>query len=251
MRSIVLATAIVLIGAACGSEVPQRPEASPSGPPSIQSRLVARHAEQFDVDVPVRRAGSQEEQVAATYLLGHLGNAGYATLLDGVPVGDLVRSTNVIALPPGAPEQEIVVVVPYDTDSDAGPTGLAIGVFLELARALRVANEDHRVSFAALGAERIDIQDGRLGSRRLVQYLLDLERKPFVIVISTVSRSGALIVDGDRADEIHGPGVHTLVGFESPTRAVFEAAGFEAAVVAGGADAVGDALLEYLTTGAG
>lgn len=251
MKSIVLVAAIALATAACGSDVSRRPEATPSGPPTIQPGIVARHAEQLDVDVPTRPAGSQEEQVAATYLLGHLGNAGYATLLDGVPVGNLVRSTNVIALPPGAPEPQIVVVVPYDTGPTEDPSGLAIGVFLELARALRVASADHQVSFAALGAEKADTKGGRLGSRRLVQYLLDQERKPFVIVISKVSRSGALIVDGDRADEIHGPGAQTLVGFESPTREVFEAAGFEAAVVAGGAGAVGDALLDYLTTGAG
>ncbi|MGH2747045.1 MAG: hypothetical protein ACRDKB_03850 [Actinomycetota bacterium] len=251
MKSIVLVAAIALATTACGSDVTRRPEATPSGPPTIQPEIVTRHAEQFDVDVPTRRAGSQEEQVAATYLLGHLGNAGYATLLDGVPVGNLVRSTNVIALPPGASEPQVVVVVSYDTGPDEDPSGLAIGVWLELARALRVANEDHGVSFAALGAEKAETEGGRLGSRRLVQYLRDQERKPFVIVLSTVSKTGGLVVDGDRAGEINGPGARTTIGFESPTREVFEAAGFEAAVVAGGADAVGDALLHYLTTGAG
>lgn len=145
----------------------------------MQLALVEKHAAQFEEEVPVRRAGSQEEAVAGSYILGHLQLAGFAPFLDGVPVRDQVRSTNVVAPPPSGDPPEVVVAVAYDTGSDSGPSGQRIGLFLELARALVVAEPEHRVAFVAMGAESVEHR----GSRRLAQYLLDEEWDPVVYTI--------------------------------------------------------------------
>jgi hypothetical protein len=142
-----------------------RPSVEPTGPPTVRPEVAERHAREFRTDLSDREPGSQGEEAASVYLLGHLQQAGYTVLLDPVPVANLVRSTNVVALPPSGADPTVVVVVPYDDSGDPG----AIGSFLELARALRVAAPEHSVEFVALGAESA----GRRGSRRLIESLDD------------------------------------------------------------------------------
>ena len=146
---------------------------------------MTRHATQFEEDVPQRPAGSQQEFAAASYITGHLQQAGYLVELDSVPVEDTVRSTNVIALPPSGDEPQVVVTVAYDNAGSAR-SAVTIGTFLELARALRVAVPEHSVEFVALGAELTNVNGGSLGSRRLIEVLKDRDLDPEVIVIVDV-----------------------------------------------------------------
>ncbi len=135
---------------------------------------------QFDVDVPSRPPGSQHELAAATYILGHLQLAGFSPLLDPVPVRDQVHSTNVVAFPPNGEEPRVVVTVGYAHDGEAAGDGLRIGLFLELARALNVADPQHGVGFVAVGADTF-------GHARLRRFLRDRSLTPEQIGIPTVS----------------------------------------------------------------
>lgn len=139
----------------------------------MRPAIVARHAAQLDEELPERAAGSQQEAAAATYILGHLELAGYAVRLDSVPVEDLVRSTNLVALPPSGTAPEAVVAVAYGDPVGNAGNGADVGLFLELARALRVARPGHPVEFAALGAQSPGTGGRDLGARRLVRLLAD------------------------------------------------------------------------------
>ncbi len=144
---------LVVVAAACS------PAPDPSGvaakidrSPEIRRAAVEQHARQFDEELPVREAGSQEELAAASYITGHLQLAGYTVSFDDVPLGNLVESSNIIALPPSGDEPQAVVVVAYDSDRGSRE-GTAIGLFLEAARALSFRLPEHDVSFVALGAQ--------------------------------------------------------------------------------------------------
>jgi hypothetical protein len=180
--------ALLLALAACTSSGVIRPISDPTGPPTIEPAAVEQHAEQFDVDLPERRAGSQQEFAAASYITAHLQSAGYVVKLDAVPVEDLVRSSNVVALPPSGEAPELVVAIGYDTTERVSDFGEGLGVFLEVARALRVDVPEHSVQFVALGAEHTTLNDGALGSRRLVRVLQDAEVDPEIVQI--VMRTG-------------------------------------------------------------
>jgi hypothetical protein len=179
---------LLLALVACGSSGDVRPLSSPTGPAEIEDAAVQLHAEQFDDDLPDRPAGSQQEFAAASYITAHLQSAGYLVKLDAVPVEDTVRSSNVVALPPDGDAPELVVAIGYDTTEDVRGFGRGIGVFLELARALRVAVPEHPVEFVALGAEHTNINGGQLGSRRLIRLLRDAEVDPEIVQI--VMRTG-------------------------------------------------------------
>lgn len=183
MRSPAAISVVVAVLVACspGSERPGDDGIpAPSGPPVVQHDLVDRHARQFDDEVPNRPPGSQHEVAAASYILGHLQLAGYSPRLDGVPVAHQVRSTNVVAMPPEGSDPEYLVVVAYDTRPGGGDgAGRYIGLFLELARALHVADPHHGVGFVAVGAESA----GNRGTRRLARFLLDEGLDPSVISI--------------------------------------------------------------------
>ena len=219
------------------------------GPPEVRLEMVRRHALQFDVDVPDRRPGSQHELAAASYLLGHLQLAGYAPRLDRVPVADTVSSTNVVAFPPGGAEPEFLVTVAYDTNpSGRQQTGPEIGLFLELARALTVAEPGHRVGFVALGAESAD----RRGTRRLAQFLLDEGVEPSVILIrpNPVTERGIGVV-GSCA----GPAEGSLYAssFDAggcrhvdARDSALSAAGFELTEVSGDTASMAEALTDFL-----
>lgn len=161
---------------------------SPSGPPTIDYDLVRQHALQFDVDIPSRPAGSQHELAAATYMLGHLQLAGYGPLLDPVPVGDQVQSTNVVAFPPNGEDPEILVTVGYAHDGTGPGEGPRIGLFLELARAMNVSDPGHSIGFVALGA-------GDFGEMKLQRFLVERELDPEVISIPVLEPSLAAVGD--------------------------------------------------------
>lgn len=226
------------------------------GPPEVRLDVVDEHARQFDDDLADRRAGSQQEFAAATYITAHLQESGYRVALRSVPFEDLVRSTNVVALPPGGGEPSAVVTVAYDTTESSPPLGRDIGLFLELARALKVAEPDHGVQFVALGAELTGSGGGNLGSRALAGELSELETKPPIVALMEVSEGGfrAPGPGGDDLNEIalsmdipHArPLSEAILPMHLRSTTIFVEAGFEHAVAAGGVDEIGRVLLEYL-----
>jgi hypothetical protein len=233
--------------AACTSADGARPNAEPQGPPAVRLDVVDRHAREFTTDLQDRAAGTQGEQAASAYLLGHLQRAGYVVLLDYVPVGDLVRSTNVVARPPSGGDPDLVVAVPYDSPSNSR----TLGFWLELARASRAAVPDHSVEFAALGAE----QENARGSRRLAQELLDEGIDPVVVTFEAGPDSLCVEASGDLPENITD--ALEDAGLERPgcgrvpadgVGAVFARAGFDHVVVTGPPEDVGPALLEFLVS---
>ncbi|MDQ4096211.1 MAG: hypothetical protein M3174_08415 [Actinomycetota bacterium] len=241
----VLLTLVVIGQVACQGSTSRPSEVGPTGPPDVRTEVIADHAQQLDEELADRPAGSQLEQAASQYVLGHLQLAGYFVQLDAVPVANLVESTNLVALPPSGEEPETVVAVAYDAqETDEG--GEAVGVFLELARALYAAHPDHRVEFVALGAENTA---EHLGSRRLAQQLRDEERSPRVVTLVAVP-SDEVGVSGQLADEFETAAEDAGVSLGEPPPSaafggvdVFERAGFESAVVGGGTPADLGALL--------
>lgn len=215
-------------------------DTSSSGPPQVRPEVIRDHAEQFDADVPVRTPGSGEELAGGSYILAHLQQAGYVPLLDSVPVGNLVESTNVVALPVDK-EPATLVAVSYGT-SEAATGGEAIGVFLELARALKVVRPDHDVAFVALGAEDSPRLGGSLGTRRLLQYLDDEGFTPHVITLGTAP---SLSATGSRAEEIVA-----AAGSGDARKAdradLFVRSELEHTTVTGPPATVGSVLLDYL-----
>ena len=238
-----------LLLAACGGEqVPfQQPEVD--GPPEVRLDAAIEHAEQFATDVPERPAGSGEEQAAAAYILGTLQQNGYFARLDAVPVEDLFRSTNVVAQPAGGAEPDAMVVVPYGTGPGAPKEEYALGLFLELARALNVTAPGHKVHFVALGAEFTDVEGGHLGSRRLARFVLDEKQDPFVIELGEVTTGSGFRAEGDREDQLNvAAGDGSVGSSDAVLRSVdvFKAAGFERVLVSGGLEDVAPALLQFL-----
>lgn len=230
----------VLLLFACASERTPVPDVDPTGPARVDLEVVEDHARELREELQDRVAGSQQEQAASVYILGHLQQAGYVVLLDAVPVEDLVRSTNVIAQPPSGGDPEIVVVVSCDATGRAGEDR-AVALFLELARALRARAPEHAVQFVALGAEHASTGGSRLGSRRLAQQLLDEEADPFIVRIDSVTREGRVVA--------RGPGAARIADAESAEGdPVFTRAGFDHAVVSGQADELGRTLLDFLTS---
>ncbi|MDQ4124590.1 MAG: M28 family peptidase [Actinomycetota bacterium] len=246
---------LLLFGAAC-STLPEGQKATKpaSGPPEIRLETVEEHARQFDEEEPDRPAGSQDELAASVYIVAHLTEAGYVSRLDAVPVEDLVRSTNVVALAPSGEEPSALVVVPYDTgEGPDTPGGYSIALWLEVARALRSIEPEHDVQFVALGAEHTTVGGGQLGSRRLAQQLEDEDKSPPVFVVQEIVPGDAVIVAGARAEAVTEAALGLdIEAIEAPVapgpREVFDAAGLETTVVAGGVSAAGPALLAYLAS---
>jgi len=214
--------------------------------------VIDEHAGQFDGALADRPAGSQREFAAATYILGHLQKAGYVPLLDPVPVEDTVRSTNVVAPPPFGETPGVVFAVSYDTGPDAQGRGAALGLWLELARALYARDEEHAVEFVALGAENTRSNGGNLGSRRLVEFLNDDDMDPLVVVLDGVTSGEKLFgASGDDAPELFAAADRAGVEVGSPeplrpTDAVLERAGVRHVSVTGHVEDVGRVLLEFL-----
>lgn len=242
----------LLLGAACASSE-RGGVTEPSGPPEIQGEVVAEHAAQFDDKLARRPAGSQQEFATATYILAHLQAGGYAPLLDPVPVEDLIRSTNVVADPPRGGEPATVVAIAYDTGPESLPQGDALGLWLELARALYARNPGHSTAFAALGAEHASLSGGELGARRLAEFLIDRKLGPVVVVVGRISESGrAFAVSGTGAAPFEQAAARLGIDVEGAAPSagaarVFGEAGFRQATVSGSVDAVGRVLLEALS----
>ena len=254
MRRALLLACLAFAACSGGGETSDRPP--PSGPAEVRPDVVARHGAQFDGELSERDAGSQSEFAAASYITGHLQQAGYTVKLDPVPVGDLVRSTNVVALPPGGEPVSAVVAIPYDNTPNVPEQGDDLGLFLELARALRVVEPDHHVQFVALGAEYSIRQGGHLGSRRLVNLLLEADEKPPGVTPAIIEGGGfsslgpqgdelnevALGLDMEQARPLMDPVTPSLLEITK----VFQAAGFSHAVASGGVEEVAEVLLVYL-----
>jgi hypothetical protein len=249
---VVLPFAVALLSGACISETERFATPEVSGPPEIRLDVVADHAEQFDTDLAERPAGSEEEQAAATYLLGTLQQNGYFVRLESVPVADLFRSTNLIAQPAGGDEPETVVVVPYGTGEGIAPNGTEVGLFLELARALNVRDPDHKVWFVAVGAEYSEEGGGNLGSRRLARFLLDEDEDPLVVQLNLDDEGfkayGDLAGDANaiRRELLGEEGTIETDELMTPQPDVFKEAGFDRLYVVGEPELTGEVLLEFL-----
>jgi hypothetical protein len=213
--------------------------------------VVQQRAHWFDRNDPVRVAGSQQELVASSYLLARLEEAGYVVSLDPVPVGNLLHSTNVIGLPPSG-EAATVVIVDYDTSSATPSGGVALGTFLEVARALRVVDPHHAVEFAALGAEHIAVNGGQVGARSLIELLRSQSPVPRIVRIGDL-REGLpnVSVAGPDARSIRAAARRSQLVVQvagSAPKDAFTDAGFAETVIDGNG-AVGSVLLAFLATG--
>ncbi|HYZ46281.1 MAG TPA: hypothetical protein VE712_01320 [Actinomycetota bacterium] len=257
------ATKLLLVAflvAACAPAREGPRAASAEGPEQVQVEVAHRHAEQFDEELPARRAGSQQEEAAAAYVLGHLQRAGYVTRLEAVPVADTVNSTDVIAVPPRGDDPAAVVAVPLDTGPNPSGGGTSIGIFLELARALAAARPRHDVGFAALGAEHAPVDGGYLGTRRLARTLLDDGSHPLVLTLESLRRRGggfgAVGSDGTslvrRARDLHVAVISAASALEQGgaglrgRAAVLRTARLDHVGVTGGTADVGRVLLSFL-----
>jgi hypothetical protein len=257
---VMLLVALGLVMSACSSSNPVDGETvKASGPPDVQLDVVAEHSRQFDDEVPTRLAGSQEEFVAAGYISGHLQQAGYRVRLDDVPIGDLVSSTNVVALPPGEGAVEYAVIVPYGTGPGVPPQGTDLGLFLELARAMAVRDPDHHVEFVALGGEFAEGSGGNLGSRRYLKILEENDEHPFAITPAVVAGGGfaSLGASGDElnriAERLGLPEARPLNDPLYPSylrvTEMYSGAHIQHAIATGGAEEVGRVLLELMSGG--
>jgi hypothetical protein len=115
-------------------------------------------------------------------------------------------------------------------------------LFLEVARALNVAEPHHDFGFAALGAERTTRSGGHLGSRRLAQLMIDEDLHPAVVSIGRVSQDAPLTVRGSSSIA----GLANVRARPLPDGDVFAAAGFPHAIVSGSTRRVGHVLLKLL-----
>lgn len=248
----------VAVGVACTADGddPEVTEPQAEGPAEVTLAAVEEHARQFDDELAERGAGSQQEFAAATYITAHLQRAGYQVALRSVPYKDLVRSTNVVALPPSGDEPSAVVTVGYDTTPSAPPLGRDIGLFLELARAAKVADPEHDVQFVALAAELTDASGGNLGSRALAAELADLDQPPPVVALMDVSEGG-FRAPGPAGDDLNRIAAELEIPHARPlsepvlpahlrASTVFIEAGIDHAVAAGGVEEIGRVVLEFL-----
>lgn len=233
---------------------PQSTSAEPPGPPDARPEAIERHATQFADELPERPPGGNEEQVAASYILGFLQQAGYPGRLDGVPVADLVRSTNVIGTPPRGAAPEYLVAVPYGTPPNDALDAHSIGVFLEVARALAVRESDHAVEFVALGAEFAEQEAGTLGSRAMASLLREESLEPEIIYLSPKLSSDSFYAEGPLASEFEpasSAGTTRLPEVALAAAAAYRNEGFEVTVIDGDPEEVAAALLEFLSQSTG
>jgi hypothetical protein len=242
--------AVAVVMAACTPRSARTGPPPPVGPPRIEAASVHQRTRWFDTNDPIRPAGSQQELVAGSYLLARLEETGYLVNLDPVPVGNLLHSTNVIALPPSG-HAAVVVIVDYDTSSSAPSDGPALGTFLEIARALRAVDGHHSVEFAALGAEHIAANGGQVGGRSLIELLKASSSRPQIVRIGAVgSGSKGVSVAGPAASSVRSAGAHVHIQVATtglPPNDVFTRAGFAETVVSGDIS-VGRVLLAFLAT---
>lgn len=244
--SVVLLFALIVGTSACSETSPAPLVPQVEGSPRFEGSSARSQASQFDQEIPDRPAGSAEEQGATAYILGTLQRSGYTARLDAVPVADLANSTNVIGRPFSG-ETAAMVVVPHGTGPGAPTESLALGTFLELARALSASAPDHKVAFTALGAEFTNLQGGHLGSRRLARFLIDEQEDPLIVQLGDIADDEPLAVAGDANEVLLGPSDGArLAAARLPDPDVFSEAGFNRVVVSGAPEDVGALLLEFL-----
>jgi hypothetical protein len=245
---------IVVIGCSPASPPPAGPTSDAPGPPNARPGVIERHADQFANELPRRPPGSNEEQVAASYILGFLQQAGYPGRLEGVPVADLIRSTNVIATPPGGATPEYLVAVPDGTPSNEALDAHSIGVFLEVARALSVRKPAHPVEFVALGAEFAEQEAGTLGSRAMASLLREESLEPQIIYLSPELSGDSFHAEGPLASRFKAvprPGIGPLNQIALAAANAYRNEGFEVTVIDGHPSVVADTLLEFLSRSTG
>jgi len=248
MIAVLIGLSIVVIG--CSTSTPSGgPLVEPPGPPDARPEVIERHATQFADEFPERPPGGNEEQVAASYILGFLQHAGYPGRLDGVPVADLVRSTNVIGTPPRGAAPEYLVAVPYGTPPNDALDAHSIGVFLEVARALSVRESEHAVEFVALGAEFAEQEAGTLGSRAMATLLQEESLEPQVIYLAPELSGDSFYAEGPLAGEFEPASSVSTAPIHQvalAAAAAYRNEGFEVTVIDGDPEEVAAALLEFL-----
>ena len=253
VRALVTVLSVVALGCSPGPSSDVARTDVP-GPPDARPEVIERHATQFAEELPQRPPGSNEEQVAASYILGFLQQAGYPARLDGVPVADLVRSTNVIGTPPEGATPEYLVAVPYGTPPGQALDARSLGVFLEVARALSVRELDHEVEFVALGAEFAEQEKGTLGSVAMASLLQEESFEPDVIYLSPVLSGDAFFAQGPLAGEFEPEVTGSEPTWPQVTLAaadVYRNEGFEVTIVDGDALEVANTLTDFLSEPSG
>jgi len=253
MTAALVGLTIMLIG--CSTTTPSRDsDVEPPGPPDVRPEAIEQHATQFADELPERPPGGNEEQVAASYILGFLQQAGYPGRLDGVPVADLVRSTNVIGTPPRGAKPEYLVAVPFGTPPNEALDAHSIGVFLEVARALAVRESGHAVEFVALGAEFAEQEAGTLGSRAMASLLHEESLDPQIIYLSPELSGDSFYAEGPLASEFEpasSAGSAPLHDAALAAAAAYRNEGFEVTMIDGDPEEVAAALLEFLSQSTG
>jgi hypothetical protein len=251
---VVVAIVCCLALGACTDDKDASPGPVASGGPEVSMALVDKHAAEFDAEVPARYPGSDEEFAAASYILGHLQLAGYGTFLDAVPVEDLVRSTSVVAFPSSGDPSKLVVV-DYGIAPGRQVDTTSIGLFLELARAIQVAEPDHSVGFVALGAAAAADDEISLGARRLARFLEERDLEPTIVQLEVSSGGSPFKAYGAFADVINCPsgacGAVTLEGAFTPNSVLWDEAGLDLTIIRGAAAEAAPALLSWLTSKVG
>jgi len=251
--AVLVGLSIVVMGCSTTPR-PTGPISEAPGPPNARPGVIERHATQFATELPRRPPGSNEEQVAASYILGFLQQANYPGRLEGVPVADLIRSTNVIATPPRGAAPEYLVAVPSGTPSNVALEAHSIGVFLEVARGLSVRRPGHAVEFVALGAEFAEQEAGTLGSRVMATLLREDSFDPQIIYLSPELSGDSFYAEGplaSRFEAASSSGVAPLPEIALAAADVFRNEGFEVTVIDGDPTVVADALLEFLSRSTG
>jgi hypothetical protein len=253
LRTLVLVLAVTALGCSA-SPSPDDARTPPPGPPEPRAGAIEGHAARFSEELPERAPGSNEEQVGASYILGFLQQGRYPGRLEGVPVADLVRSTNVIATPPRGAEPAFVVAVGYGTPPNEALDAHSIGAFLELARALTVRVPDHAVEFVALGAEFAEVEDGTLGSKAMASLLIEESLEPEIIYLSPELSGDGFYARGPLASDFESD----VEASEQPLHPVADAAagvyrdeGLDVTVVDGHPLEVAETLLEFLSETSG
>jgi hypothetical protein len=248
-------TALSILVLGCSSAPsPQSTSPEAPGPSQVRPGAIERHAAKFAEELPERPPGSNEEQIAASYILGFLQQAGYPGRLDGVPVADLVRSTNVIGTPPDGATPEYLVAVPYGTPPDDALDAHSIGVLLEVARALSVVEPGHTAEFVALGAEFAEQGAGTLGSRAMATLLRGESFEPQIIYLSPDLSNDSFYAEGPLATEFEpassaGTGPLHRVALEAAK--LYRNEGFKVTVIDGNPEEVAITLLEFLSQRSG
>ena len=244
MRKALVAVAVFSLAVSSCSSEPEAPVVTEgSGPPTVRVDVVQGHEVQLDKELGPRPPGSQQEQIASQYVLGHLQRAGYLVRLDAVPVGNLVESSNLLAVPPSENDPKVIVVTGYATPPKQAEGGEEVGFLLELARAFNVASPDHDAEFGALGA---DIPPERRGARRLARLLLDEGVQAQIVEIGEIEDGAPVTIKGALAAAIS-----ENAATDDFVESLFTDAGFQWAIASGDPADLSRTLLGYLKEEAG